>query len=237
MVAVVAAEVDRWIPRYELTGIPSALFPYPFVGYRRVRGVGADRSAARDLAGLAADIGALLSRLHRIDPALIPPTPAAWEDEPWSELRAGLAAQASRVRPLLEPGTLSLAEPYLSGTVPEPDQDGPRRFIHDDICPDHVIVDPSTGRLTGLIDFTDAMVGETVLDFVGLIGIAGYDFIDAVTAHYDLPLGDGFGRKLSWLTRTLTLTWLADAARHTPADIPMHLAWVGRAFGGVRPDP
>jgi hypothetical protein len=31
----------------------------------------------------------------------------------------------------------------------------------------------ASGRLTGLIDFTDAMVGEVVHDFAGLIGIGG----------------------------------------------------------------
>jgi hypothetical protein len=34
----------------------------------------------------------------------------------------------------------------------EPAQDGPRRFIHNVICPDHVLVDRQTGRLSGLVD-------------------------------------------------------------------------------------
>ncbi|HEV2333836.1 MAG TPA: hypothetical protein VGV16_11805 [Gammaproteobacteria bacterium] len=62
------------------------------------------------------------------------------------------------------------------------------------------------------------------LDFAGLIGIGGYRFIDRVVACYDLPLGDGFGAKLEWLTRVLTLTWLIDAAalrrrRHPQAPV------------------
>ncbi len=225
---VLAAEVA---PRYELAGRPSSTFPYPFVGYRRVPGVGADRSPVTNLAGLAADVGAVLSRLHNTDTARVPPTPSGWERESWAQLREELAAQAGLVRPLLPEGLCSAAEPYLTGNVAEPEQDGPQRFIHNDICPDHLIVDPSTGRLAGLIDFTDAMVGEVVLDFVGLIGVAGYEFIGQVAAHYDLPLGAGFGRKLAWLARTLTLTWLADAAQLTPADVSKHLTWTARAFG------
>jgi Ser/Thr protein kinase RdoA (MazF antagonist) len=95
---------------------------------------------------------------------------AGWDHEPWAELRTELAAAAGRIGPLLDPDLRSRAEPYLAGLVTEPDQDGRRRFIHNDICPDHLIVDPGTGRLTGLIDFTDAMVGEPVLDFAGPSG-------------------------------------------------------------------
>jgi aminoglycoside phosphotransferase (APT) family kinase protein len=228
--AVAAETLGPKIPVFERIGAPSDAFPYPFVAYRRLPGVSADRARAADLSELAADIGALFSTLHRVDPGRVPPTPDDWEHEPWAELRTELAAAADRIRPLLDPELRSRAEPYLAGLVTEPDQDGRRRFIHNDICPDHLIVDPGTGRLTGLIDFTDAMVGEPVLDFAGLIGIGGYPFIDRVLARYDLPLGGGFAAKLEWLCRVLTLTWLADAADDPADDIPKHLSWVDQAF-------
>jgi aminoglycoside phosphotransferase (APT) family kinase protein len=229
--AIVADALGPRTPRFEHIGIESASFPYPFVGYRKLRGVGADEAAGRDPAGLAADIAGLLSRLHRIEPGLIPPTPASWERESWAALRAELAGQADLIRPLLGTGLRARAEPYLAGRVPEPARDGPRRFIHNDICADHLIVDNGSGRLVGLIDLTDCMVGEVVLDFVGLIaGVGGYDFIGEVAAGYDLPLGASFDATLEWLARTLTLTWLAEAAREDPGAIPKHLSWVARAF-------
>ena len=231
--AAVAETLGSMIPVFEQIGEPADAFPYPFVGYRRLPGVGADQARAGDLDQLAADIGVLFSALHRVDPSRVPPTPDDWEHEPWAELRGELAAVADRTRPLLGPDLRSRAEPYLAGLVTEPDQDGHRRFIHNDICPDHLIVDPGTGRLRGRIDFTDAMVGEPVLDFVGLIGLGGYPFIDRVVARYDLPLGDGFAAKLEWLCRVLTLIWLADAAGDDPADISRHLSWVAYAFASV----
>jgi hypothetical protein len=91
-------------------------------------------------------------------------------------------------------------------------------------------VDARTGRLSGLIDFADAMIGEAVLDFAGLIGVGGYPFIRQVAASYDLPRGERFDAKLEWLCRTLTLTWLAEAATSDPDDVPKHLSWVGAAF-------
>lgn len=228
--AVVAKTLGSMIPVFERIGEPCGAFPYPFVGYRKLPGLGADQACVGDLDGLAVDIGTLLSVLHRIDPCRVPPTPDGWEREPWGQLRSELAAVAGVARPLLGPDLRRQAEPYLSGGVTEPPEDGPRRFIHNDICPDHLIVDHGTGRLNGPIDFTDVMVGEPVLDFVGLIGIGGYGFISRVAVGYDLPLGAGFGAKLEWLSRVLTLTWLADAATHDAASIPKHLSWVARAF-------
>lgn len=236
---VVAETVGTRVPRFERVGSPSSRYPYPFVAYRRLEGVAADQAFrprpgattdGGDLAELAEDIGRVLSQLHRIDPGRIPPAPARWEAESWGRLRADLVSVAAIVRPLLPPGLLSVAEPYLAGRVPEPARDGPRRLIHNDICPDHLLVDERTGRLAGLIDFTDAMVGEVVLDFVGLIGIGGYPFIEDAAARYGLPLGSGFTAKLVWLCRTLALTWLADAAIDNPAGLGKHLAWVARAF-------
>jgi aminoglycoside phosphotransferase (APT) family kinase protein len=231
VLAVVGPRLGSVVPLFELVGLPSDRFPYPFVGYRRLPGVAADRVGGRGLPRLAADIGAALSALHRIAPRLMPSSPVPWERGSWAQLRASLRADAGAVRPLLPAGVRAAAEPYLAGAVPEPAADGPQRFLHHDICAEHLLADPATGRLTGLIDFTDAMIGEAVHDFVGLIGIGGYDFIAEVTQAYDLPLGDSFATKLQWLCRTLTLNWLGEAARDDQGSIPMHLSWVTRAFG------
>lgn len=230
ILAVLREHLPSQIPEFDLTGRPSAAFPYPFVGYRRLPGVTAGEPPASDLPGLANDIGRLLTQLHQTDPARIPPCPGNYDNEPWDQLRTELVADAPAARTLLPSNLLPHAEPYLTGQIPPPAADGPQRFIHNDICPEHVIVDGTTGRLTGLIDFTDSLVGEVVLDFVGLIGIAGYPFIHQAAAAYGLPLGAGFTAKLEWLCRTMTLTWLADSATRQPRDIPKHLSWVNRAF-------
>ena len=230
IISIASESLASSIPRFERVGEPTESFPYPFVVYRRLPGVGADKSPVHDLDGLAGDFGRLLGKLHRIDPRRIPPTPTDWEGHSWELLRAELIAVADSARPLLPPALLGLAKPYLNGQVPKPIQDGPRRFIHNDICPDHLIVDPDTGRLVGLIDFTDALIGDVVLDFVGLIGIGGYPFIRQVVENYDLVLGERFEEELVWLARTLTLKWLAESATNHSGEIPKHLSWVKYAF-------
>lgn len=230
IVSIARDSLSSRVPHFEHVGQPTKDFPYPFVIYRVLPGVGADKSRVRELKGLAEDIGHLLGNLHRIDATRIPPTPGGWEMPPWGKLRTDLVSVADTVRPLLPTELRKRAEPYLSGSVVEPAQSGPTSFIHNDICPNHLIVNPYTGRLVGLIDFTDAMVGEVVFDFVGLIGIDGYGFIDQVAHHYDLPRGEQFESKLEWLARTLTLRWLAKAAINGSGDVSKHLSWVRYAF-------
>ncbi len=166
-----------------------------------------------------------------MDTGQVPPTPGCSAAEPLGERWKELAEVAPAARALLGPQLRELAEPYLSGLVAVPESVGTLRFIHHDICPDHLIVDPATGRLAGLIDFTDALVGDPVLDFVGLIGVGGYDFIERVVAAYDLGLGEAFWEKLRWLARMLTLLWLGEAASVDPAwALSTGLTWVARAF-------
>ncbi len=241
ILAAVLPVLGPLVPAFELAGEPSATYGYPFVGYRRLPGVGADQVPVA--AGLAGDLGRVLAALHGVPADHIPPTPDNWEKEPLSGVRDELTSAAHLARPVLEAAVLEAAvldaallaraEPYLSGLAALPAQDGPARLIHDDICPDHLLVDAVTGRLTGLIDFTDALVGDPVLDFTGLIGVGGYDFIAAVVDAYDLPLGDSFWSRLSWRVRTLTLTWLTEAITDDPEAVPMHLTWVTRAFEPV----
>lgn len=229
IMAIVSEEFGAMVPRFERLGQPSMSFPYPFVGYRYLAGVGVDQAGCVDLDTLARDIASLLTRVHRIDLGAIPPTPAGWEQERWADLGGELAAVADTVRPLLGEDLRVRAEPYLVGAVPAPDQRGPRRFVHNDICPDHLLVD-GHGRLAGLIDFTDAMAGDPVVDFVGLVGVAGRAFVHQVAASYELFLDDAFEAKLTWLSRVLTLSWIADAVAQDADSVAKHLLWVRRAF-------
>ena len=111
--------------RFDWVGQPGDWFPYPFTGYRMMPGAAADQAPLTDPGGLAADLGRMLGRLHRIDPALSPPTPDDWEHEPGAEITAELVDVADSVRPLLAGDLLARAAPYLAGDVPAPPAAGP----------------------------------------------------------------------------------------------------------------
>jgi aminoglycoside phosphotransferase (APT) family kinase protein len=41
-------------------------------------------------------------------------------------------------------------------------------LVHADLAPEHLLADPVTTRLTGVIDFEDAQIGDPAIDFAGL---------------------------------------------------------------------
>jgi aminoglycoside phosphotransferase (APT) family kinase protein len=212
VVAIAAEALGDRVPRFERIAEPSAPFPYPFVGYRRLAGVGADRVTDGDRPELAADIGRVLSALHRVDPARIPAVPGGGQHASWDELRAELAAVGHLARPLLAAGLLAEAEPYLAGQFAAPARAGPRRFIHNDVCPDHVIVDPATDRLVGLRRQPGMVVPHAHPDLARRHGRP------RPWRHPQAPvLG---GPRLRPLTRRPALTSGAD--------------WPGRRHGGAR---
>jgi aminoglycoside phosphotransferase (APT) family kinase protein len=224
----VGETVASGVPRPEFYGGPSA--KHPFVAYRRIPGIAVDACLKSDPVGLACDLGRMLGALHRVDPARIPPTPANWESLTFDRERTKLMSARSALEGLLAPELARRAAPYLAGAMPVPARERLRRLTRSDMKPDHVIVDPANGRLNGLIDFTDAMVADPLVDFVGLIPLGGRRFVDLVIASYDLPLGAGFDTTLEWLSRTLALRWLADAAIENPAATAKHVRWVELAF-------
>jgi aminoglycoside phosphotransferase (APT) family kinase protein len=101
-----------------------------------------------------------------------------------------------------------------------------------------VIVDPESGRIIGVLDWTDAMVTDPVVDFVGLITVGDYGFIAQVLPAYVSHGGTGidgnFWERLIWWCRTRALTWLGEALQEDPVDVSRHIKWIERAF--ARPD-
>jgi aminoglycoside phosphotransferase (APT) family kinase protein len=224
---VVGTVLGSTVPDLRYFGEPSSDFPYPFVGYPILPGVPAVGKTPTGL--LAADLGAVLTRLHRLDPRLVPATPTGEEPLAAGGHRLDLSSCADAVREYLPSALRGAAEPYLAGSIPLPSFDGERVLAHNDICAEHVLIDSASGRLVGVIDWTDAMVTDPAVDFVGLVTIGDWSFIRAVQASYSRPLDDNFGRRVTWLARTMTLRWLGDVLEEGN-DPTRHVAWVERAF-------
>jgi aminoglycoside phosphotransferase (APT) family kinase protein len=228
LMPIVADAVSFAVPVFEKIGEPDALFPYPFVGYRSLPGVPCDQLHGVDPAVLAGDLGRALGELHAIDPALIAPPPHGQEDESW-DWRAMLTRLGEILRTTLPSDIAAVAAPFIEGSVERPGVDGPRRFLHNDIGADHVLVDPDTSRLAGLIDFADMRLGDPAGEFTGLITIGPVRFIEDALAAYPLPVDDSFVERIRWNARAATLVWLADVVREGGPH-ELHLTWVRRAF-------
>ncbi|MGH7575267.1 MAG: phosphotransferase family protein, partial [Longimicrobiales bacterium] len=142
------------IPRVELIGQPGRGFPYEFAGHRFIPGEPADATEADLLPVLACEIGTLLGAIHAV-PADLARAAGIAEATPSDEGRNQWVERCLNVLPALR-GTDPRIEQAITWVMQESPLirrfGGPLRLIHQDLSPEHLIVDPQTGRLKGVLD-------------------------------------------------------------------------------------
>lgn len=219
---------DVAVPRPELFADPGPDFPYPVVGHRFVEGVAADHPEVPVHPALPARLGSALGRLHAVSPDRARAAGVGEDPE-------GVRAWDREMRELVAElrGTSPVADAALDGLpgeeqVPE-DYAGPPRVIHNDLCPDHVLLRPDTGELSGIIDWTDTALADPALDFVFPVTWRGWAFTEAVLSAYGPTLDGSFRPRLRHLARVLSLLWLHEALERGK-DGRKHLGWVENAF-------
>ena len=109
---------------------------------------------------------------------------------------------------------------------------GPLRFLHGDFRSGNLVVDPTSGRLAGVIDWSNAAVGDPALDFMTLVLWRGWAFMHGALATYALPTDDGFLDRVRYHAQTQALQALTGTVRRR-ADPELHLEWVRNAFSQV----
>ena len=82
---------------------------------------------------------------------------------------------------------------------------GPLRCIHNDLSPEHLLVDRRTGALAGILDWSDAIVGDPALDFAPLAAFHGWAFVDEVVRSYPLTIDGSFRQRLRFMARRLSV--------------------------------
>lgn len=219
------------VPRIELLGNPSAGFPYPVAAHRFIPGVPVDELDERHLATAPAQIGEALSAIHAV------PIDAARqigvvEDEvdgvgarEW--LKQGIAS-LSRL-PEIDPIVTRAIQWVQEASIPTAAFGGPLRFIHQDLSPEHVLANPETGRLTGIIDWTDVLLGDPARDFVFVVAWRGWSFAEEVLRHYAHPLEAGFRDRLRFMARVLTPIWLGLAVERG-TEVEKVRTWLRNAY-------
>ena len=138
---------------------------------------GLRKQAASDLAAflralhstpVAVGLGCGLTRLNAVESA------------------QSLRKQAARmVYPLLDDKDRRQLDAFLARRSTSPDGlSDASVLLHCDIAPGHLLVDPLSGRLTGIIDFGDAAIGEAARDFIFIYEDFGTEVLDEVLAFY-----------------------------------------------------
>ncbi len=125
-----------------------------------------------------ARLGAFLRALHRTPPDVYADTGVPDADTALASLAETLADMRSRVLPLLPAGRGPAAEGLLAAAGAPYDP----CLVHGDLGPEHLLADDS--GLTGVIDWSDAVVGDPAVDLAWPLHGTPSPFADAVAAAY-----------------------------------------------------
>jgi aminoglycoside 2''-phosphotransferase len=134
------------------------------------------RRAIRDIAGL-------LSALRAIPVA----DAHAWgvvEDDPRPGYTEDLELARSQVYPLVEPSVRDYIERLFDTYLCDDALlDYEPALLHADLAPDHLRYSPAVARITGVIDWGDASIGDPDYELSYLYRAGGAGFVEEVVRH------------------------------------------------------
>jgi hypothetical protein len=139
----------------------------------------------------------------------------------WFDLGMAVSAQLRGLDPVID-GAID----WLHTAPMTPPVLVERQLVHTSLDPDHLLVDPATGSLLGVIDWTDACLGDAGRDFVNLVTWRGWGFAEEVLALYPRRLDSEFRSRLRWMSQWLSVIWLAHVHEQGLDE--------GNAIAGVR---
>jgi aminoglycoside phosphotransferase (APT) family kinase protein len=162
--------------------------------------------------GFAPAIGAFLGRLHAfpLDRARRLVEYDVWPLPEWLSAAEQEFAGVAHHVPQAFHGRI---ERFLA--TPVPAEPGEFAFCHNDLGIEHVLVDPETREITGIIDWADAAIADPAIDFARLYRDLGPSILDALCEDAALRERAVFyGR----CTVFEDLAYGLDTGRHTYVD-------------------
>ena len=192
-----------------------------------------DAVPAAALDRLADEVGGLVAAIASIDPAASPET--IHRDDGIDTWHAELPSFVAAIDHLLTLSERAAVERFLATPSPPPPDPAELVLCHNDLGAEHVLVDPSTFAVTGVIDWTDAAIADPAAEIGRLVRDLGAPRLDAVLGG----LGAAGERRAGlvergWAyARCLILEDLAYAVDHRPELVAAEHASLGRLFTGV----
>ncbi|MEM7587112.1 MAG: aminoglycoside phosphotransferase family protein [Acidobacteriota bacterium] len=185
VLAAIAGRLPVAVPRpthHEPEGCP------PFSVHTEIIGSVLTRSLWESMPGMArrraaSDLAAFLLALHHLPPAL-GSTCGLTRVVRSEQARRLRDPSARRLAPLLDgPPRRALARALQQAARVEAET--PDALLHGDIAPGHLLCDPASGRLSGVIDFGDLVIGEPARDFIYLYEDFGPAVLADVVSEYE----------------------------------------------------
>lgn len=204
--------------------IPQPLFTADgAMAYRKVPGVPLlDTSLTRRRShggAVAATIGAFLAEIHSIPVDLVTGLAEA-DDDGLAQWVADAVGSYAAVASHLPTDQRNAVEGFLRTTPP--DSVPELVFSHNDLGIEHVLVDPDTFAVTGVIDFSDAALVDPAYDFALVLRDLGPDAFDAaLRAAFGADDGLEDFRDRAWLYARCSV--LEDLHYGLAADHPAYV--------------
>ena len=169
------------IPRHEYCAELHESLDWPFARYKKLPGIAGDVSKSVDQHRVARQLGLFLTRLHAypVDKAREAGVPE--RSDLVAHWRNKSREQLNRIVDLnVDPSNLRR---YLENDVPL-SFEGASRLVHNDLWAEHILVDPRSGSVSGIIDWGDAAISDPAVDFAGLYTWYGEKWLEHVLAYY-----------------------------------------------------
>ena len=181
-----------------------------------------NRTTESGWVSLARDLGRILGEIHSFPLESIHSSGARRTREDWLQFHQEAKAQYSHLTSTGVEFIESVFAPIIDGSLSLEYQP---RLIHGDLAPYHIKADLTAARISGIIDFGEAGVGDPATDISCLIYNLGLPFVKAMDTY---PyLGDTLKRALFY-ARTLEVQWFVQSARTKDP------FWFGAHLGSYR---
>ncbi|WP_106401706.1 phosphotransferase family protein [Actinocorallia populi] len=130
---------------------------------------------------VAVVLGGFLTALHRVPTGAMSGL-AGVDDQPKELWLCEAGDTYAAVADHVPEAHRAAVEAFLA--APPPDDGHPAAFSHNDLGIEHVLVDPATWEVTGVIDWSDAAITDPAHDFGLLYRDLGPDLLDLALRNY-----------------------------------------------------
>jgi aminoglycoside phosphotransferase (APT) family kinase protein len=192
--------VPKFLVVDELSGV---------VIYRKVPGRPYLLAPHHDPMGMTRDLGELLGTLHRLSNEVDLPH----DHHRIEQWLVEATATAARIDPYLPADQRTHIRRFL--TTPPPANVASNTLCHNDLGAEHLLIDPTSGALTGIIDWTDAALTDPARDIALIYRDLGPDAATAVARGAEVA-EPGLLERAAFLARC---KWIEDFAYAIAEDL------------------
>lgn len=227
--AMLLAAVAQW----STLPVPTVEFADPDAGvlaYAKLPGTPLLDQPVADPPTLARVLGEFLTRLHEAPVTAMRQFVEPDDERLWVWLADAREDYDDDVAALLSGSQRALVEAFLA--VPPPPEAPLAAFCHNDLGAEHILVEPRSGAVTGVIDWTDAAIADPARDLARIYRDLGPGLTERVLAHYGGTLDPHAPERIRFYARCALIEDVAYGLRTGQRRyVDAGLAHLGWTFG------